>query len=96
MSSFESSRIVNTLLALVSRSLLLFIFPFTRLVHLIHFLPLGHLDFVTMSKVPLSTLSLSFYLIRTVKLFSATFPPTILYFSLLPYFVRPSYYSYAS
>lgn len=96
MSSFESSRIVNAWLPLVSRSLLLFIFPFTWSVHLIHTLPLGHLDFVTMSKVAWSTLSLSFYLIRTVKLFSASFPLTILYSSLLLYIVRPSYYIYAS
>ena len=95
MSSFESSHIINTLLPLVSRSLLLSIFPFTWSVHTIHTLPLGHLYFITMSKVALTTLSLSFYLITTVKLFTAVFPLTILYFSLLLYFVRPSYCSYA-
>jgi len=95
MSSFESSHIINTLLPLVSRFLLLSIFPFTWSVHTIHTLPLGHLYFITMSKVALTTLSLSFYLITTVKLFTAVFPLTILYFSLLLYFVRPSYCSYA-
>jgi hypothetical protein len=35
-------------------------------------------------------------LIRTVKLFIAVFPLTILYISLLLYFVCPSYCSYAS
>jgi len=96
MSSFESSHIINTFLPLVSRSLLLSIFPFTWSVHTIHTLPLGHLYFIGMSKVALTTLSLSFYLITTVKLFTAVFPLTILYFSLLLHFVCPSYCSYAS
>jgi hypothetical protein len=96
MSSFESSHIINTFLPLVSRSLLLSIFPFTWSVHAIHTLPLGHLYIIAMSKVALTSLSLSFYLITTVKLFTAVFPLTILYFSLLLYFVRPSYCSYAS
>ena len=95
MSFFESGHIINVLLPLVSRFLLLSIFPFTWSVHTIHTLPLGHLYFVTMSKVALTALSLSFYLITTVKLFTAVFPLTILYFSLLLCFFRPSYCSYA-